>query len=65
MPSTVIASYDYDPGTATLTVKFVSGLTYEYLKVPEEIYQAFKNFREKGVYLNKHIKNKFEYKKIT
>jgi hypothetical protein len=65
MPSTVIASYDYEPSTETLTIKFVSGLIYAYLKVPEEIFQAFKNYREKGVYLNKHIKNKYDYKKIN
>ena len=65
MPSTVISSYDYEPSTETLTIKFVSGLSYAYLKVPEEVFQAFKNYREKGVYLNKHIKNKYDYKKIN
>jgi hypothetical protein len=65
MPSTVIASYDYEPATETLTIKFVSGLSYAYLKVPEEVFQTFKNYREKGVYLNKHIKNKYDYKKIN
>ena len=65
MPSTVISHIDYNPATETLTIKFVSGVTYEYLKVPEEIYQQFKNYREKGVYLNQHIKKNFDYKKIT
>lgn len=65
MPSTVISHIDYNPENQTLTIKFVSGSTYEYLKVPEETYRAFMQYREKGVYLNQHIKKNFEYKKVN
>jgi hypothetical protein len=65
MPSTVISHIDYNPGNQTLTVTFVSGTTYEYLNVPEETYRAFMQYREKGVYLNQHIKKNFEYKKVN
>jgi hypothetical protein len=65
MPSTVISHFDYNADTETLTIKFVSGVVYEYLKVPAETYQAFKNFREKGIYLNQHIKKNFAFKKIA
>ena len=64
MPSTVIAHIDYDREKALLTIRFNSGLVYQYLDVPEEVYTAFKQYREKGVYLNKFIKGKFAYKKL-
>ena len=63
MPSTVIASIEYDTKTNDLTIGFVSGLVYVYLNVPEEVYKEFKNYREKGVYFNRHIKNKYYFKK--
>ncbi|GAO43830.1 KTSC domain-containing protein [Flavihumibacter petaseus] len=64
MPSTVIAHIDYSPADHTLTIRFVSGMVYQYLDVPEPVYQAFLQFREKGVYLNKFIKGKYRFKKL-
>jgi hypothetical protein len=64
MPSTVIANMEYDKAQAVLTIRFVSGVVYQYLDVPEEEYKALRQYREKGVYLNKFIKGKYEYKKI-
>jgi len=63
MPSTVIASIEYDTKTNDLTIGFVSGMVYVYLNVPEQVYQSFKNYREKGIYFNMHIKNKYHFKK--
>ena len=65
MPSTVVAHYRYDPEKLILTVQFVSGLIYEYLDVPEDVYEAMKLSRSKGIYLNKYIKGNYEYKKLT
>lgn len=65
MPSTVIASYQYDAVTATLEIVYRSGAVYKYRDVPPEVYAAFKAYREKGVYLNKYIKGKFPYQKIS
>jgi len=63
MPSTVIASIQYDAKTNDLRICFISGLEYVYLNVPEHVYYDFKNYREKGVYFNKHIKNKYDFRK--
>ena len=63
MPSTVIASIEYDVNTGGLTIGFISGTVYIYLNVPEQVYKDFKNYREKGVYFNKYIKNKYHFKK--
>jgi hypothetical protein len=64
MPSTVIAHIDYDPTTSRLRIRFVSGVTYQYENVPEEVYEALKTSREKGVYLNQNIKGNYVYKKV-
>ena len=65
MPSTVVSSFKYFPETLTLRIRFVSGLIYEYFQVPEKIYQEFKTAGSKGNYLNRHIKNHFNFKKIN
>jgi hypothetical protein len=39
-------------------------LVYDYKKVPEKIYRAMKNAGSKGTFLNKYIKEKYEFEKI-
>lgn len=63
MPSTVIASFEYDKAGSTLTICFVSGSVYEYYRVPEAVFNQFKQYREKGVFYNRYIKGKFAYAK--
>jgi hypothetical protein len=65
MPSTVIAHIEYDAGQQLLRIRFVSGAVYEYLQVPETVYDSLKGYREKGVFLNKFIKGKFPFKKVA
>lgn len=65
MPSTVIANLQYDPLQLLLRVQFVSGAIYEYLQVPETVYNAMKQYREKGIFLNKEIKGKYQFRKIS
>ncbi|MDQ6756687.1 MAG: KTSC domain-containing protein [Bacteroidota bacterium] len=65
MPSTVISKTIYYPETATLKVIFVSGMIYDYKDVPEEIYNAMKTSGAKGIYLNRYIKGKYQFKKIN
>jgi len=63
MPSTVISYFTFNPDAETLIVKFVSGITYEYKKVPENIYLGMKASPSKGIYFNKHIKGKFDFER--
>jgi hypothetical protein len=65
MPSTVVANMQYDPERKNLTVRFVSGLVYEYLDVPEEVYASMKAARSKGTYLNQFIKGHYAYRKVS
>jgi hypothetical protein len=63
MPSTVIAHIDYFPVTATLRIRFVSGLVYDYKEVPLEIYHSFKSSGAKGVFFNTKIKGFYKAEK--
>ncbi len=65
MPSTVVRAFNYDPVTHILRVTFVSGMIYDYLDVPEHIYQQMKGASSKGVFLNNDIKGKYEFVKIN
>lgn len=64
MPSSVVAKYDYNPQTSVLRVIYVSGAVYDYLNVPEEVYEAMKKYTSKGTYLNKFIKPNYEFNKV-
>ena len=64
MPSSVISYITYDAPSQILRVRYVSGMIYDYKKVPEEVYLNMKAAFTKGVFLNQHIKNKYEFEKI-
>jgi hypothetical protein len=64
MPSTVIASFSYDEATAILLVKFVSGLQYQYLAVPASMYEDMRRSSAKGIFLNRFIKGKYQFRKV-
>jgi hypothetical protein len=64
MPSTVIARFSYDPHSAVLRVVYVSGMVYDYLGVPENIYEEMKASFSKGTFLNLFIKGKYEFLRV-
>jgi len=64
MPSTVVAHYVYDRETSSLKITFTSGKVYNYKNVPEQIYQAMKASFSKGIFFNRHIKDKYEFEKV-
>ncbi|CAG5068800.1 hypothetical protein DYBT9623_01532 [Dyadobacter sp. CECT 9623] len=64
MPSSVISYFNYDGDTETLRVVYVSGMVYDYKKVPLEVYQAMKASFSKGTFLNKYVKGNFEFEKV-
>jgi len=64
MPSSVISFIHYDAGKKILRVGYVSGMVYDYKQVPEAVYLDMKAAFSKGTFLNRHIKNKYEFEKI-
>ena len=65
MPSAVIAAFNYDSATQTLTVRYHSGRVYNYLNVPEDTYKKMRATIAKGVWFNRHIKGKYPFKEVT
>jgi hypothetical protein len=64
MPSTVIASIEYDSESATLTLQYTSGQAYQYKGVPETVYKDLKASRVKGRFLHFFIKDKYPFEKV-
>jgi hypothetical protein len=65
MPSTVIRSIEYSAAAAVLTIVFVTGSVYEYYGVPQDVYDQFKSYREKGVFYNGRIRNKYRFARVS
>jgi len=65
MPSSVVARYSYDPASATLRIVYVSGMVYDYLGVPQAVYNRMKSTTSKGAFLNLHIKGKYDFVRVA
>ena len=65
MPSSVVASIVYDSAHSILQIGYVSGAVYAYLNVPPAAYKAMMAASSKGVYLNKFIKGRYQYRKLS
>lgn len=63
MPSSVIRSYRYDPARRELGVVFQSQRRYIYSEVPAETYAAMKAAFSKGEFFNRHIRDKFTFRR--
>jgi hypothetical protein len=58
--STAIASADYNPETARLTIWFASGTAYSFYRVPERIFHGLRQASSKGSYYNSYIRGRFQ-----
>lgn len=65
MPSSVVARIHYYVETATLRVVYVSGTIYDYLNVPQEVYEEMKAASSKGTFLNNRIKGVYDFRKVS
>ena len=59
--SSNVASIGYDVASQTLEVEFNNGRVYQYLDVPQPVYEAFMQANSKGKFLNQHIKGSFRF----
>ncbi len=64
MPSSVIRKYYYFPENEILRIIYQSGAVYDYMEVPQNIFDQFRSFTSKGWFLNKNIKPRFKFIKI-
>jgi hypothetical protein len=65
MPSSVIDHFIYDEAKRRLRVFFISGIAYDYMNVPKDLYDKLRNAISKGKFLNKHIKGRYAFEKVV
>jgi len=61
--SSNIEAIGYDDDAQELHVRFLSGETYVYHNVPREIFDAMMDAPSKGSFLNREVKNVYDYSK--
>lgn len=62
--STNLESAGFDSNTNILEVEFKNGSLYQYLGVPEYVFQELITASSVGVYFNQNIKNSYEFQKV-
>lgn len=62
--STQIRIIRYFDTDQILEIEFKTGKTYQYLNVPESVYEGALAADSVGKYVNEHVKKAFEYKQI-
>lgn len=63
--SSSIQSIGYDPKERTLSVCFVeSGVTYLYMNVDSEVFQAFQSANSKGQFFKDHVRDAYSYRRV-
>lgn len=64
MTSTLLASATYDVTRSMLELEFRNGSLYQYTAVPEVVYRELMAAESHGAYFNRHIRNRFNHKRI-
>jgi hypothetical protein len=59
-----IRSIGYDPTNRILEVEFNNSGVYRYFDVPSSIHTALLTSPSKGGYVNDHVKDRFDHRKI-
>jgi len=62
--SSNVEAVGYDDSAEELHVRFLSGDTYVYHGVPDEIFDGMLNASSKGSYLNREIKGVYQFTKL-
>ena len=65
MPSTAVASIEYDQSRERLIVTFVTGRIYEYVDVPSEVAASFQSAFSKGTFFNSYIRDRYDFRELT
>lgn len=62
--SSNIVSAGYSATTSIMEVEFQSGKVYQYLDVPETIYQDFMTAESKGEFFHDNILKEFDFREV-
>lgn len=57
--SSAISAVGYDPDTQNMKITFTQGHTYDFCRVPRNIYEGLMHAYSKGAYYNDNIKDRY------
>lgn len=63
--SSQVASVGYDPAARVLEVEYKAGGIYQYEGVPPDMADALVRSDSVGGFLHRHIKDRFEHRKVA
>lgn len=63
--STTMRSVGYELKSQILEIEFDSGGVYQYLGVPEKIYEQLRRAESKGRYFNREIRDAYPYVEVS
>jgi KTSC domain len=58
--SSAISAVGYDENSRRMKIRFKQGDTYDFCRVPSNIFQGLLSARSKGTYYNDHIRDKYQ-----
>lgn len=58
--SSAISAIGYDESTRRMKVRFSSGNTYDFCRVPPEVHERFMRSISKGTFYNDHIRDRYQ-----
>jgi hypothetical protein len=58
--SSAISAVGYDPATMRMKIQFVQGHTYDFCRVPENVFNGLLHARSKGTYYNDNIRDRYQ-----
>ncbi len=62
--SSNLSSGQYDDETHVMTIEFLSGMSYAYSGVPEDVWMALKTAASPGRFMLDHVKNRYPYEQV-
>lgn len=57
--SDAISAIGYDPDTQQMRVRFTSGKTYDFCRVPADVHERFMRSTSKGSFYNDRIRGRY------
>ena len=63
--SSALSDVKYHNGSRLLEIRFVTGRTYQYLNVPEAVYERLMQAESKGLFFNTQVRDRYDYCEIT
>lgn len=57
--SSAIAAIGYEPETQRMRVRFATGRSYDFCRVPRDVYERFMQSSSKGTFYNDRIRGRY------